>query len=97
MAQRSLLTERYNTRGFPDGSAGKEIHREANTGATGDEGLIPGLGRSPGGRHGSSRQCSCLGNPMDRVAWQATIHGVTKNDMIEVTEHARIDTRYWIS
>ena len=79
MAQRSLLTERYNTRGFPDSSEGKEIYREANTGAAGDAGSIPGSGRSPGGRHGSSLQNSYLGNPMDRVALRATVHGVTKN------------------
>ena len=40
---------------------------------------IPGSGRSPGGGHGNPRQCSCLENPMDRGAWQATVHGVTKS------------------
>ena len=44
----------------------------------GDEGLIPGLGRSPGDRNGNSLQYSCLGNPIDREAWQATVHGVAK-------------------
>ena len=43
-----------------------------------DTGLIPGLGRSPGG-HGNPLQSSCLGNPMDRGAWQASVHGVTKS------------------
>ena len=38
----------------------------ANAGDTGDMSLIPGLGRSPGGGNGNPRQCSCLGNPMDR-------------------------------
>ena len=53
----------------------------------GDAGSIPGLGRSPGGRNGNPLQYSCLGNPMDREAWQATTHGVTKEvDMIEVTK-----------
>ena len=37
-----------------------------------DTGSIPGLGRSPGGGNGNSLQCSCLGNPMDRGAWQVT-------------------------
>ena len=37
----------------------------------GDLGLVPGLGRSPGGRHGNPLQYSCLENPMDRGAWQA--------------------------
>ena len=42
-------------------------------------GLIPGLGRSPGGGHDSLFQCSCLGNPKDRGAWRAAVHGVTKS------------------
>ena len=42
----------------------------------GDLGLIPGLGRSPGGGHGNPLQDSCLQNPMDRGTKQATIHGV---------------------
>ena len=46
-------------------------------------GLIPGLGRSPGEGNGNPLQYSCLGNSMDRAAWQATVHGVTKElDMI---------------
>ena len=40
---------------------------------------IPGLGRSPGGGHGSPLQYSCLANPMDRGAWKATVHRVTKS------------------
>ena len=44
----------------------------------GDLGSIPGSGRSPGEGNGKPLQCSCLGNPMDRGAWQATVHGVTK-------------------
>ena len=51
----------------------------ANTGDARDAGLIPGLGRSPGGGHGSPLQYSCLENPMDRGAWQGMVHGVTKN------------------
>ena len=46
---------------------------------TGDVGLIPGLGRSPEKGNGNLLQYSCLGNPMDRGAWQATVHGVTKS------------------
>ena len=45
----------------------------------GDTGLIPGLGRSPGGGHGNPLQYSCLENPMDRGAWWATVHGVAKS------------------
>ena len=44
----------------------------------GDVGLIPGSERSPGGGSGNPLQYSCLGNPMDGGAWQATVHGVTK-------------------
>ena len=59
---------------FPDGSDGKESARNA-----GDLGLIPGLERSPGEGNGNPLQYSCLENPMDRGAWQATVHGVTKS------------------
>ena len=41
-------------------------------------GLIPGLGRSPGGEHGNPLQYSCLENPMDRGVWGAAVHGVAK-------------------
>ena len=41
--------------------------------------LIPGWGRSPGGRHGNPLQYSCLENPMDRGAWRATVHRVAKS------------------
>ena len=46
--------------------------------SVGDTCSIPGLGRSPGERNGNPLQCSCLGNPMDRAAWWAAVHGVTK-------------------
>ena len=45
----------------------------------GDGGLIPGSGRSPGGGNDNSLHYSCLENPMDRGAWWATVHGVTKS------------------
>ena len=45
----------------------------------GDQGLIPGLGRSPGEGNGNPLQYSCLENPMDGGAWWATVHGVTKS------------------
>ena len=44
----------------------------------GDAGLIPGLGRSPGEGNSNSFQYSCLENPMDRGAWQATVLGVAR-------------------
>ena len=56
------------------GEAGKEFACNA-----GDAGSIPGSGRSPGEGNGNPLQYSCLENPMDRGAWQATVHGVTKS------------------
>ena len=50
----------------------------ANEGDLGDEGLTPGLGRSSEEGNGNPLQYSCLENPMDRGAWQATVQGVTK-------------------
>ena len=57
----------------------------ANAGDARDSGLIPGSGRSAGEGNGNPFQYSCLGNPMDRGAWQATVHRVTESDMTEVT------------
>ena len=51
----------------------------ANAGDLRDACSIPGLGRLPGEGHGNPLQCSCLENPMDRGAWQATIHRVAKS------------------
>ena len=53
----------------------------ANVGTTGNTGSIPGSGRSPGGWNGNTLQCSCLGNPMDRGAWQAAVQGVAKSGL----------------
>ena len=51
----------------------------ANAGDTGDVSLIPGLGRSPGRGSNNSLQYSCLENPMDREAWWATVHRISKS------------------
>ena len=59
---------------FPGGSDGK-----ASVYHAGDLGSIPGSGRSPGEGNGNPLQYSCLENPMDRGAWRATVHGVTKS------------------
>ena len=60
--------------GFPGGSNGKESACNA-----GDLGLIYELGRLPEKGTGNPLQYSCLENPMDREAWRATVHGVTKS------------------
>ena len=62
---------------FSGGSGVK--NPSADAGDTGEAGSIPGLGSSPGGGNGNSLQYSCLENPMDRGAWQAAFHGVTKS------------------
>ena len=59
--------------GFPGGSVVKNASANAE-----DTSLIPGPGRSPGEGNGNALQYFCLGNPMHRGAWQATVHGVTK-------------------
>ena len=51
----------------------------ANAGDVRDAGSIPGSGRSPGGGHGNPFQYSCLENPMDREAWQASDHEAAKS------------------
>jgi len=58
---------------FPGGSVVKNLPASA-----GDMGLIPRSGRSPGEGNGKPLQYSCLGNPTDRGAWQATVNGVAK-------------------
>ena len=65
-------------RGFPGGSEDK-----ASACNAGDPGSIPGLGRSPGEGNGNPLQYSCLENPMDRGAWQATVHRVAESDTTE--------------
>ena len=62
--------------GFPGGSDGKE---SACNSLAGDLGSVTGLGRSLGEGTGNSLQCSCPENLMDRGAWRATVHGVTKS------------------
>ena len=59
-----------------------------NIGVTGDSSLIPGLGTSLGGGNGSPLQYSCLGNPMDREACRATVHGLTKSQtQLSIAQH----------
>ena len=63
--------------GLPPWLGRKESSCDA--GDVGDMGLIPGSGRSSGEGSGNPFQYSCPGNPMDRRAWWATVHGVAKN------------------
>ena len=57
----------------------------ANVGDITDSGSIPGLERCPGGEHGNPLQYSCLENPMDREAWQATVNTAAESDTTEAT------------
>ena len=69
----SFIPQISRVKGFPGSSVGKK-----STCNAGDMGLIPGSERAPGEENGYSLQYSCLGNPMDREAWQATVHGVSR-------------------
>ena len=61
-------------KGFPGRSVAKNLPANA-----GEEGLNPGSGRSPGEGNGNPLQYSCLENSIDRGAWRAIVHGVSKN------------------
>ena len=69
-----LLLVQYMLINTPGGSDGQVSAYNAR-----DLGLIPGSGRPPREGNGNPLQYSCLENPMDRGAWQATVHGVAKN------------------
>ena len=69
--------------GFPGGSVEKNL--PANEGDAGDAGLIAGSGRSPGEGKGNPFQYFCLGNPVNRGSWRATVHGVTKSQTRLIT------------
>ena len=69
--------------GFPGGSVVKNL--PAMQGDSGDAGLIPGSGRSPGEGNGNPLQYSRLENSMDRGTWRATVHGVAESDPTEAT------------
>ena len=71
------LTSYGLKKGFPGGSVVKNLY--ANAEDTGNTGLIPGSGRSPGEANGNSLNYSCLENRMGRGVWQATVPGVEKS------------------
>ena len=77
-----VLTKYTLSKGFPGGSVVKNLFSNA-----GYASLIPGSGRSPGEGNGNTLQYSCLENPMDSAAWQATVHRVTKES--DTTERVR--------
>ena len=64
----------------------------ANAGGARDAGSIPGSRRAPGGGNGNPLQYSCLGNPMDRGAWWAAVHGVAKSQTRLSTQHTHTHT-----
>ena len=70
----TFASQFYTQVGFLDDSDGKQLACNAR-----DLGSTPGSGRSPGEGKGYPLQYSCLENPRDRGAWQATVHGVTKS------------------
>ena len=72
-----LCTSNYL--GFPGGASVKNLPANANAEDIRGLGSIPGWERLPGEGNGSSLQYSCLENPMDRGAWQAIVHGITKS------------------
>ena len=78
-----LMTSSYSLSPVPNPGASQVAlvvkNLPISAGDLKDAGSILGSGRSPGGGHGNPLQYSCLENPMDRGAWQATVHGVAKN------------------
>ena len=63
---------------------------------SGDVGMSPGWGRSPGEGSGNPLQSSCLENPMDRGAWRATVHGVAKSQTWVSNEHLHPRQSLWV-
>ena len=75
----SLPINKPKEKGFTDHVSGKEP--SCQWGDIRNVGLIPGSRRSPGEGNGNLLQYSCLGSPMNRGAWQSTVHGVTKSQI----------------
>ena len=67
--------------GIGKGSLGDSVVKNLTANA-GDMGWIPGLGKFPGERNGDPLQYSCLGNPIDRGGWWATVHGIAESNTI---------------
>ena len=73
----SFCSELRSLVGFPGGIVVKNL--PANAGGTRNTGSITGLGRAPEVANGNPLQYSCLGNPLHRGSWRATVHGVTES------------------
>ena len=80
-------------RGFPDGSSGKEP--SCNAGDSEDSNRIPGSGRFSDEGNGNRLQYSCLGNPVDRGAWWATVQRITKTQLSTHEYHELISIGLW--
>ena len=79
--------------GSPTGTMVK--NPPANAGDARDLGSIPGLGKSPGEENGNPLQYSCLGNPMDRGAWWATLHEIM-NSWTQMSDYTHTHTHtHW--
>ena len=74
--------------GLPSGTVVKNLSANA-----GDAGLIPQSGRSPGEGNGNPFQYSCLGNPMDKGTWRATVHSWGRKEL-DMTDHAHTHTMH---
>ena len=81
----------FSKLGFPGGSVVKNLPANAE-----DVGSISGSGRSPGRGHGNPLQYSCLGNPMDRGAWWATVYGSQRVGHNLVTEQQQQQPFGWV-
>ena len=85
--------DKFPEGGFPGGTSGIE-NPPVDAGDARDVGSIPGSGRCPEGSHGNLFQYSCLQNLMDRGAWQATVHRVTKSwTWMKQLKHAHVHTK----
>ena len=85
------MPQRNDPSDFPGGPVTKNL--PANAGDTEDMGSIPGSGRTPGEGNDTLLQYSCLENSMDRGAWWATVHGVTKSwSKLNIYRHTHTHT-----
>ena len=89
------ILQEYMQKDFPGGTSGKEP--ACQWGDIRDLDSIPGSGRSPGGGHGHPLQYCCLENPMDRGAWWATVHRVSKSQIQLKSWYVGVEGNEWIN